>query len=76
MRESTGTVTADGYVLHAEVATGAGILRAPVKLARAKDAGTRAQRKDGLQTRGFDPIPLRQDGRLVYALPGGGEWIE
>ena len=76
MRETTGTVTAEGFIPHAEVFFDCGIVRAPVKLVTAASVGTRMQREHGLATRGYEPVPERRGGALVYALPGGGEWIE
>lgn len=66
------TATSEGWLAHVEVFADCGLILAPVKLA------TRAAR---LRTEALDgsswgmPVPLRRDGRLVYALPGGGEFI-
>ncbi len=59
MRVSRGTVTSEGVILHRKHDQG---FMAPVKIA-------------GMPESGKDPAPLRKDGKLVYALPGGGEWI-
>jgi len=59
-----GTVTTEGYVPHAWHPAG---FFAPVKL---------DIRRGGVKGILDYQAPLRRgDGRLVYALPGGGEWV-
>lgn len=66
MKTHTGaTLTVEGYIPHIEVFTDAGIIHAPVKV-------TGEMRRDRNEKIPM-PVPLRRDGRLVYALPGGGE---
>lgn len=56
-----GTETTEGFIPHARVVYADGVLSAPIKL---DDAGMRVL-----------CAPLRRDGKLVYALPGGGEVV-
>lgn len=66
------TATAEGWIAHIEVFADCGIVHAPVKLAM--QAG-KLQRAKGDGFGSWDiPIPMRRDGRLVYALPGGAEY--
>jgi len=56
-----GTETTVGFIPHATVVYGDAVIQAPVKLDVPKRGGLRA--------------PLRRDGKLVYALPGGEELV-
>ena len=58
-----GTETTEGFIPHARIVYADGVLNAPVKLDVPK-RGTHAL-----------CAPLRRDGMLVYALPGGGEVV-
>jgi len=58
-----GTETAAGFIPHATVVYGDTVVHAPVKLDAPKRGGC------GLRA------PLRRDGKLVYALPGGEELV-
>lgn len=62
------TETAEGIILHREVFADCGLILAPVKL-QLMGGHVARSRRDTAEY----PIPLRRDGRLVYALPGGGE---
>lgn len=69
---SIGTDTALGFVKHMVVATERGVVKAPVKL---EPAGRRGKSCNGLAV-GFAglPYPKRdENGRLIFALPGGHE---
>ena len=66
----SATQTSEGLISHLQLVTECGVIRCPVKLQPSADG------KIG----GFDgsrnpvaPAPMRRAGRLVYALPGGGE---
>lgn len=65
------TLTSEGFIQHLEVVTDAGVILAPVKLQpdfdgriRCADVGSEITRR---------PAPMKRNGRLVFALPGGGE---
>lgn len=60
LRETDCTKTTEGHIRHLELFTDAGIILAPVMVRLCEE------------TRRL--IPVRRDGRLVYALPGGGEY--
>jgi hypothetical protein len=68
------TWTREGAIPHLPVVTEAGMVHAPVRLVTRLDAQGRV--RVDMQRNGNDdlrlPHPLRVDGRLVYALPGGG----
>lgn len=53
--------TSEGYITHHRLSTPEGTFDAPVLVA-ANDEHAGA------------PAPVRQNGRLVYALPGGGSF--
>lgn len=63
------TETSEGFIAHIEVFTNYGVIHAPVKLDLGpKRAGTTDSRNR--------PRPLRRStGSLVYALPGGEEFV-
>ena len=66
-----GTETSEGYIPHLEVFTDHGIIHAPVKL-RTESGAVVTNWTDG----GYRfAVPLRRDGALVFALPGGGEYV-
>lgn len=72
MTEST--FTSEGHIPH--LILGGGEIVAPVKLVTQGKGGNYGIAWElryvlGVRTRA--PIPLRRNGRLVYALPGGGE---
>lgn len=73
----SGIETLEGFIPHLRVVTSAGVIHAPVKLALTFDA--RGRTKVDYDTRNVEdkrlPAPMRRDGRLVYALPGGGEVV-
>lgn len=58
-----GTETTEGFIPHIRIVYADGVLNAPVKLDVPK-RGTRVL-----------CAPLRLDGNLVYALPGGREVV-
>jgi len=58
-----GTETTVGFIPHATVVYGDTVIHAPVKLDVPKRGGC------GLRA------PLRRDGKLAYALPGGEELV-
>ena len=64
------TITAEGTIPHLRIQTAAGEILAPVKLQPNKNGRLLAYGPDGNRVL---PRPMRRDGRLVYALPGGGE---
>lgn len=66
----SATFTADGVIPHLKVVTESGVLLAPVKMVP-KSRGTLAmQRRHGNDSL---PVPMKRDGKLVFALPGGVE---
>ena len=67
----SATETSEGLISHLQLVTELGVIRCPVKLQadadgeiRIKESGSEVSRR---------PAPMRRGGRLVYALPGGGE---
>lgn len=64
-------MTREGAIPHLLVVTDAGTLLAPVKL-QPNDAGKVRMSKNGNGLARY-PAPMRRNGRLVFALPGGGE---
>lgn len=67
-----GTETSEGYIAHREVFADCGLILAPVKLLKQGEGRIATTYTDG----GYlFPIPMRKDGRLVFALPGGGEFV-
>ena len=70
-----GTFTREGVIPHLKVKTEYGTILAPVKVILRADRYGR--QKVDIDYTGPDdyrqPMPLRRNGRLVYALPGGGE---
>lgn len=70
LRENfNSTPTSEGRIDHLELATDSGIIFAPVKIDWLKSCVREVKFSREL------PVPLRRKGRLVYALPGGGEFI-
>ena len=67
----SATLTDEGYIPHLEVVTAVGVILAPVKLQPDADGKIRIKTEGSEVTR--RPAPMRRDGRLVFALPGGGE---
>ena len=68
----SATQTSEGLISHLQLVTECGVIRCPVKLqvgADGKICGNDSSRN------AVDPAPMRRGGRLVYALPGGGEVI-
>ena len=66
-----GTETSEGYIPHREVFADCGMILAPVKLLKVCEGRIATHHTDG----GYLlPVPLRRDGRLVFALPGGAEY--
>ena len=66
----SATQTSEGLISHLQLVTECGVIRCPVKLqpnADGKIGGHDSNRNE------VDPAPMRRGGRLVYALPGGGE---
>lgn len=68
--DSNCTWTSEGRIAHLEVFCDLGILHAPVKIDWLK-----SNIYYSVQHSHERPVPLRREGRLVYALPGGGEFI-
>lgn len=64
------TETNEGMIRHLRLKTDAGVIDAPVKLAVGEGGKILATTCTGNR---LLPTPLRRNGRLVYALPGGGE---
>jgi hypothetical protein len=67
----SATLTSEGYIPHLQVVTDIGTLLAPVKL-QPDEAGKLRIAASGFGAARY-PGPMRRDGRLVFALPGGGE---
>ena len=69
-----GTHTDEGVIPHLAVITPSGMIHAPVKLERA-EFGKGYRLELSAMYGGGDrlPKPLKRDGRLVFALPAGGE---
>lgn len=70
----TGTYTCEGIIPHLLLEGG---LLAPVKLVPQKgkegNFGLAWEQRWNLGVNTRAPVPMRRDGRLVFALPGGGE---
>lgn len=66
----SATQTSEGLISHLQLVTECGVIRCPVKLQVGSDGkiGGHGSSRDAV-----DPAPMRRAGRLVYALPGGGE---
>lgn len=58
-------MTREGAIPHLPVVTDAGMILAPVKLVLDSPIYLKAN--------AIKPDPMRRNGRLVFALPGGGE---
>ena len=70
----SATMTSEGYIPHLQVSTDDGVILAPVKLRTVRVAkGVRVYLDYSKESDRRHPEPVRRDGRLVYALPGGGE---
>lgn len=71
----SATFTKEGAIPHLRVETPHGAILAPVKLETEPDG--KGGRKIIVGHEGSAdkrlPTPVRRDGRLVFALPGGGE---
>lgn len=67
----SATLTSEGYIPHLQVSTDDGVILAPVKLQPDHDGRIRIKTEGSEVTR--RPAPMRRNGRLVFALPGGGE---
>lgn len=68
----SATETSEGLISHLQLVTECGVIRCPVKLQPNTDGkigGYDSSRN------AVDPAPMRRGGRLVYALPGGGEVV-
>lgn len=71
----SATFTSEGVIPHMQVVIGEAVILAPVKLETepTNNGGHKlASSRRGNQNR-HDPRPLRRNGKLVYALPGGLE---
>lgn len=68
------TMTREGPVRHLRVVTEIGVIHAPVKLQPDHDGRIRVGSYGSEEAR--FPSPMRRNGRLVFALPGGGEVLE
>jgi hypothetical protein len=66
----SATLTNEGYIPHMLVVTDAGTLRAPVKLQTEADGKIKTA---DINRNYLPPVAMRREGRLVFALPGGGE---
>lgn len=66
----SATQTSEGLISHLQLVTECGVIRCPVKLQVGSDG--RISWHDSNRNE-VDPAPMRRGGRLVYALPGGGE---
>ncbi|KRG60797.1 hypothetical protein ABB25_00975 [Stenotrophomonas koreensis] len=66
----SATQTSEGLISHLQLVTECGVIRCPVKLQVGADG--RISGHDSSRN-AVDPAPMRRGGRLVYALPGGGE---
>jgi hypothetical protein len=70
-----GTFTREGVIPHLKVKTEYGTILAPVKVMTRPDRN--GHPRVDIDYSGPDdyrqPMPLRRNGRLVFALPGGGE---
>lgn len=68
------TITDEGVIPHLPVVTPAGMIYAPVKLERAEHGkGYRLKLSEMYGGGDRLPKPMKRDGRLVFALPGGAE---
>lgn len=68
-----GTETSEGYISHKAVRSAAGVFYAPVKLQPTRPGHLALRRT--LDRDVYRPVPLRRDGRLVYALPNHQELL-
>ena len=68
----SATQTSEGLISHLQLVTECGVIRCPVKLQVGADG--KIGWFDGSRNP-VSPAPMRRDGRLVYALPGGGEVV-
>ena len=64
------TQTSEGYIPHLRVKTPGGLVMAPVKLQPNGRGKIVQYNREGAPV---CPPPMRRDGRLVFALPGGAE---
>jgi len=60
--KQNATETSEGFIPHLEICGDFGIIHAPVCIV----PGLRGWKGDPM------PMPMRRDGKLVYALPGPG----
>lgn len=68
------TITDEGVIPHLPVVTPDGTIHAPVKLERYEHGkGYRLELSPMYGGGDRLPRPMRRDGRLVFALPGGAE---
>lgn len=67
----SATLTREGAIPHLLVDTPFGTILAPVKLQAEPDGRIRTSNVGSELSR--RPAPMRRDGRLVFALPGGLE---
>lgn len=68
----SATQTSEGLISRLQLVTDCGVIRCPVKLQVGADGkiGGHDSSRNPIQ-----PEPMRRDGRLVYALPGGLEVV-
>lgn len=66
-----GTETSEGWIPHREIFADCGLVHAPVKLRTVPGSIVTAYTDGGNKF----AMPLRRDGLLVFALPGGGEYV-
>ena len=69
------TETIEGRIPHLRLSTDMGVIHAPVKLVVETDidGGRSLTHYRRMSDDKPLPVPLRRDGKLVYAIPGGGE---
>lgn len=65
----SATETSEGLISHLQLVTECGVIRCPVKL-MVDEKGVIDMRRVSNSPL---PVPVRRDGCLVYALPGGLE---
>lgn len=69
------THTTEGEIPHLRVIVFGGVIFAPVKLALTPNSygHLRVEISEDAPSHQRFPTPMRRDGKLVFALPGGGE---
>jgi hypothetical protein len=72
LRSFYATLTNEGSIPHKKIMVGGYLVYAPVKLKHGDGRSVAIDKKNS----GHFPIPDKWEGKYIYMLPGGFEWID